>query len=349
MKRYDMAIWCTDNNNSIPEIINYEIDVHLNFWKLPAFNCLDIGIMFPKKFSDDDDFIKYIYIYINIKKIFIKDITKKLEKQETRHIIFNEFIPTTDCGVRFPSCKIAERNKEKFFINCKENIIEQTEDEYGTTLKIDTENDMLPNCCNLQYKRFRIYDDLYTEIFIDNIAPHSILQYYTTHLSYLDFRLNDVRSLPEEKSKMIRESPMLRHTRFLLMIGNKENIILDTYEPKRIRTIEKDKWEEYMNGDKRKPESKKEHLKRVVKSIYYRLLWGKNESGVILAYQWNNDDKRDFSLFVETKKDIVGIVKILIIMGVVILLGALGSCLANHIDCIPEATSQVIAEIAREK
>ncbi len=289
--RFDLAIWLqpsepSSNQGENSEIsypyISEGIQVHLNFWKLPKYKSIDIGINFPTITNGS------IFLFINSgDSLKVEDISESFEKSDIRNIVFNEFMDVKSCPEQC-TCWITQKRLnescEKFCICGIGKEIDICKKYDGKLVKINISNKKCINnqCkCNKQYIRLRLTGDAIHNLYLREKMPCSRLEYYTSTIEFLDFRLNNVRSLPGKLIQSIKSFPVLNKVRCLLMLDGSEEVILYNKTYKKIRSIEKDRWLPYLTELKSYQENSKK---------------------IILAYQWNSEETvQDFSLFTKIK------------------------------------------------
>lgn len=304
------------------------IQVHLNFWKLPDCNAFDIGIDFPVLRHGK------VNIFINTQNdIKAEDITQLLKTDVVINTIFNEFISTTSCP-KETSCRKAERqyksssdtssykdgqpseelsdasghkngqqsgkSSNAFCLCCFANPIRQERKFGGTLITFSISNHRCDRTCGCsrQYIRLRLTGDGINKLYIQDEIPSSKFEYYTSKIEFLDFRLNNVRSLPPSLLEYRSVYPNLEKVRCFLMLESEEDLSLYSKDYKKVRAIEKENWRLYIDGIVPYIQDKDEER-----------FWdkftanGKKKKKAILAYQWNTEESEpDFSLFAEIKR-----------------------------------------------
>ena len=317
--RLDLAIWLESqelskggqhDNESSQTCEQSGIQVHLNFWKLPDYNALDIGIEFPVLINGK------VNIFINTQnKIEAKDITEILKIDTVINTVFNEFISTTSCPV-LTSCRKAERTLENslnrsseksldksskaFCLCCLSDPIHICKKNSGTLVTFSISNHRCDRrCgCSRQYIRLRLYGDGIDKIYIKDKIPASKFEYYTSKREFIDFRLNNARSLPQSLLEDGVSYPTLNKVRCFLMVESAEDLSLYSKNYKKVRAIEKENWSLYIKAVIPYIQDKDEE------DFFDRFTAkGRKKHRAILAYQWNADDPAiDFSLFAEIKR-----------------------------------------------
>lgn len=323
--RFDLAIWLEPEGPSQDD--EPGIQVHLNFWKLPQYKALDIGIHFPTMKKGE------ICLFINTQdSIHVSDISKYFELSDIRNVVFNEFMTVKSCpyGCMCWQTKQRSNSDSKPFCICGiEKTITTTEKYGGKFVQVGVTNSgcKKDNCqkdeapkdesqkdeckCNEEYIRLRLTGDAIESLYNQEEVPNSKLEYYTSKIEFLDFRLNNVRSLPTDFIRDKKSFPQLDKIRCFLMIESSEDLLLYNKTYKKVRAIEKDRWVPYLDMlktyiDKNKP---------------------------ILAYQWNTDEAElDFSLFTKIKRSEIKRKQCLYFVLVTIGLGMFASLLGTYLD-----------------
>ena len=321
MERLDVGVWCEGDATQGED---QKIDVHLNFWKLSNSKYLDIGICYQ---SARKILIKIFFNKRGIIKDDIKDLSGELEKETIRNIIFNEYTPTRSCDKSAQKCWIATTEHEEFCINGQDKNISVEQKYNGSLIIVDLENSRCDGCLKKQYLRLRVKGSAIEDSFIQEPTPQSRLDYYTSNFEFLDFRLNNVRSLPQPLVQERQNFPRLKHIRCFLMIESGEEIKRYSEVYKRLRPLEKDAWNVYME-----PINGGSLWKSCIDFLWKMKPISKEKRGrAILAYQWNGEDKQDFSIFVETKTCTFGCLKVLMVLIVALFFSALASLAASYI------------------
>ena len=307
--RLDLAIWLESqelskggqhDNESSQTFEQPGIQVHLNFWKLPDCNALDIGIVFPV-LKDGK-----LNIFINTQnEIEVNDITQLLKRDIVINTIFNEFIKMTSCP-KENSCITAERKSENssdiFCLYCVANPIHLEKKFGGTVITFSIKNICNNECgCLSRYIRLRLTGDGIDKLYIKDKIPFSKIEYYTSKREFLDFRLNNARSLPISLLEYRKNYPTLNKVRCFLMIESGDDLSLYNKNYKKVRAIEKENWSTYFEGVNPYIQSK-ESIFDIFTSK------GRKKNKAILAYQWNVEEPGpDFSLFAEIKHSEISI------------------------------------------
>lgn len=331
--RFDLAIWLESEEPSPGD--EPGIQVHLNFWKLPQYKALDIGIHFPtiKKGK--------VCLFINTQNsIHVSDISKYFELSDIRNVVFNEFMTVKSCPYDCMCWQTKQRSNpdSKPFCICGiEKTITTTEEYGGKFVQVEVTNSdcKKDNCqkdesqkceaqkdesqkdeckCNEEYIRLRLTGYAIESLYNQEEVPSSKLEYYTSKIEFLDFRLNNVRSLPTGFIRDKKSFPRLDKIRCFLMIESSEDLLLYNKTYKKVRAIEKDRWVPYLD---------------ILKSYI-------DKNKAILAYQWNTDEAElDFSLFTKIKRsEIKKFWCFVFVIGTMFLGGVVPSLIAS---CIYEA------------
>lgn len=328
MQRFEMAVWAESSNKCVD--IPYSLDIHLNFLKFPQNNYLDIGVRLPNtvekegKNGIEQQVIDRLKIYINkkIKAENITDITDKFKDNETITMIFNEYIQDDNRSRLNEYCDIVEIGKEKFCFNYSQcDPITVSEFENGTLISITTNANEIKKYAFQQYKRIRIGGEMMHDLFMYKNTPDAFLEKYIKRLYFLDFRLNDIRCLSDRNVERI-EYCHLNHVRMFLTIENCEEVTRCGEEYKGIRSLEIDKWKKYLPERKRAGIQTSDIVYMPSKSV-------EKEEKPILTYQWNKNNCKDFTLFVETASSTLKILRAIVYYGVALLIGVAGSVVAS--------------------
>lgn len=321
-----MARWFLKDKRPTPHFKEEGIQAHLNFWKLPECKALDIGIDFP--------FMKAGKVNIFIateKNVDVENITYLLKDADILNIVFNEFVDTETCPDKTKCLKAARRahgtdDSYTFCLRCLEKPVSvQNASEYGGKLiELDAANTCGRQCgCGRQYVRLRLTGDAITESYRKEILHFTRFEYYTSRLECLDFRLNNVRSLPEILVEERKPYPRLDKVRCFLMLESSEKLVLSKENYKTVRPLEKEKWARYIAV-------LASYVPSQEKAAYPHGPQGKKEKKAILAYQWNSDrrEQQNFSLFIEIKNSAISLRTCILLLLVTICLGIASSLMA---------------------
>ena len=99
------------------EISKAKLQLHLNFWNVNGKKFIDIGVMYKKNNHNN----LCIYINTDLQKNDIEDITKKLESEEIRDLIFNEHLTISSCEMKKANFFLTEREIEYKYIRSQES------------------------------------------------------------------------------------------------------------------------------------------------------------------------------------------------------------------------------------
>ena len=318
MEGLNIAIWRTSSNET--ELINRNefdhIHLHINFWHIEETICLDIGIKFS---FENNSTINIYFDKCEFNKDSIEDLSEKLSIQDVRNAIFNEFTAHKTCPQKHNGrwqianefCTI--HFKDKFNVKKHKN---------GTLITIPISNSCKQECKsqlntnsteqrnNEQYVRFRIKNAAIDRAFVKDEVPASKLDYYTSQIELIDFRINNKRVLSSldidnEGFKLCKINSM----RCFFMMESADDLMLCMEKQKSLRSLEKDIWKQYID------------LHSLDK-----------KTCAIIAYQWNEDkQKDDFSLFLKIKKSKFLKFKVLCIIIFLIAIGVISSLIASWI------------------
>ena len=317
--RLDLAIWLEPEPSSTQRLEEEGIQAHLNFWKLPECKALDIGIDFP--------FMKAGKVNIFIatdKNVRVENLSPLLKDAEILNTLFNEFVATETCPAKTKCLKATRPAQEgckasTFCLCCLEECVKCRDAYGGRLIEIDVANAPCTHTCECgrQYVRLRLMGDAITESYRKEKIPCSKFEYYTSRLEFLDFRLNNVRSLPSSLLRSVNTYPKLSKIRCFLMLQSSEKLVLYNKNYRKVRPLEKEKWARYLPLPEKTPS-----------------LWPKlnKEEKAILAYQWNSDtEEQSFSLFTGIKSSSISWRTIVFFLLISMFFGILPSLIASFI------------------
>lgn len=206
MNNLSLAIWTQKE-------ISFEggrKEVHFNVWNINDHHALDVGIMLPREPFEGNEASLYIYFPFECE---IKDLYNCLTSDDKSLVsVFNCFFHISSCqnGVKCKSVKIDE--KTQFCLTSfKNSKIEGYKD--GLVFEINPiihtgscEND---NKRDNYYIRFRVEGDCIKSSYFVSEKESSRLENFTEDISFLDFRYNDRRILPDDVAHNISEKGCL--------------------------------------------------------------------------------------------------------------------------------------------
>lgn len=240
-----LAIWHQESDSEEKN----EIDLHINFWKLPVkkneFNrFLDIGIKIY-----DTKKIKKIFLYVPfiIQKDNIHDLGEIIVKNHDGllNAIFNESykIKGGDTSNYHEITDESGAEITNIYSFEKDDIL--LESMYsGTKVTIELPKNVVKQ---KTYIRFRIQTKELDRFSIEQ-SPISIFNSAFTKMEIFDFRINSFRHLPNRLIEQITErSKFLINTRhFFYICSYKENYILSHKPFNNTRQLELNIWKPYI-------------------------------------------------------------------------------------------------------
>lgn len=291
--RLDLAIWLEPEPSSTQRLEEEGIQAHLNFWKLPECKALDIGIDFP--------FMKAGKVNIFIatdKNVRVENLSPLLKDAEILNTLFNEFVATETCPAKTKCLKATRPAQEgckasTFCLCCLEECVKCRDAYGGRLIEIEVANAPCTHTCGCgrQYVRLRLTGDAITESYRKEDISLIDSKSHTSRLEFLDFRLNNVRSLPSSLLHSVNAYPKLSKVRCFLIMKSSEKLVSPNENYKKERILEREKWDRYLPLPEKTP------------SLWRKL---KKAEKVILVHQWNSDtEKQSFSLFIKIESNAI--------------------------------------------
>ena len=324
MKSLNIAIWfepeIPPKNGVIPEL-----EVHFNFWKILPSPSLDIGIKFPIRKGK-----LFIYIQNSDSTGEFIDLAPKLYNGATiRNAIFNDFMRLKSCESGNTNYNILEKKDEEGFCLCDIKSKNEKKQELGGTIYEINIDRTCKLCVEYQYVRFRVAGECIKNAFFKYNVPFSKFEKYVSVTEFIDFRLNNVRTLNEDFIEKKRKYfPKFSKIQCFLMCDSLDDLKLCKTQYVTVRALEKEIWGEYIKLA--------------------------NNDGAILAYQWKTGEgKKDFSLFAKIKSNTFSGWKILVLSAIFIVLNFAISFFASYAfdfyKCSLSTSTQQINEVHNEK
>ncbi len=248
-----LAIWCEKSGDDKPEI-----DIHLNFWKLPKHKnfsfdkFLDIGLDLK-----DASSIKKVHIYFPFKVVQddISDLGEVICDSNNGNLlsaIFNELYKvTTDSKSNYHQI-LDSKDKEVFNIYTLD-----------TTSDIELKNEFKGSIVTIKlpdrrkkktYIRLRFRTKSLEEFSSIETNPISLLNSAFTKIEIFDFRINSLRHLPTSLNQKLAVSQLfsIAKIHFFYICSYRENYLLSHTPFFGARKLEQDIWDEYIsNGSKK--------------------------------------------------------------------------------------------------
>ena len=244
------AIWFEGENTN--NNLKHDYDVHINLWTNYNSPILDIGI--KTKYMPQ---LKNIKIFIPFEcsdKYKINDLGSTITK--TKNIldaVFNESYDMISANIP-KQTRVSGDNGELQFIIYeldKNKDISIVKEYGGSVLTINLENKKGLNENTEYYFRLR-YEDCSLNKLIESRKNYNILNALLTENNFIDFRLNDWRSLSDPSLvEHIRDYKMneyrLSKVNFFVMALGQLDIISQTKKSE--RKLENNTWNEYIDID----------------------------------------------------------------------------------------------------
>lgn len=331
------AVWCTLKDVRLTP----PIELHVNYWKIgnkknPRTDLLDIGVMIQNEKNTDS---VSLFIPFKIQNGSIKDLSHTFKQIEVVQGIFNERLSSVSSDHGTPHYQLQYKKNRELFCdilklstdqdeqNLKSNIIESTDLNNGTLLKLKlTDVSKQRNASSEEGKDSeQISPKLYFRIrinipngkdnpFIQSIEPKDkIFASAFTSQEILDFRLNEVRTMPNDVldkfSESIQNVQSCKLVAFLIAIPIDTEIALTTPDWHKFRILENSDWDNYLDN-----------------TVKTRMA----------VYHWksplpnsSNDKIDEFSAHVKFQKRHTNVWHMLIYVLIIIVLSALGSKLSD--------------------
>jgi hypothetical protein len=315
-------------------------EVHFNYWRLAgdatfvratngaAKDFVEVGVLLAKATE-----VEQVSIYLpGLPNVWtLEDCGPYFGMPEIAQGIFNEELTSNASSPPGPRRVDLLRPDQSIF--CRVHIfplsnatidpveLRQTATDVGTLLTI-TRRALDEACVNLPsdtpvYFRLRAYcsGGSETSPFVKRIKPKDrFLQTGYSVVDYLDFRLNEARSLPQPIESLMRARPGARvpHTlvAFLTAVPVQSDVIASSWESHKKRLLEDNLWRTYV------------------------------PAGIpqgMMVYHWREvateqkPDVRDFTGFVKMQTRLVSWPVLLISIGLAFIFGVLGNLLASCI------------------
>ena len=289
-----LALWYEKSGNGQDD--NQNLELHINFWKLPSSNTFKRFLDFGFKI-EHPEFIKKIFVFlpISINKDELVDVGKIIADHksllltaifnEDYKITFEENTPYLEIKDAKDKCQFwltllrkisSSKNNRKY----TEPIFYVSKEEYGSIITIE-----LPEYIDRSpiYFRIRIASDSLISLSHIFIPNDSLFYSALKKVELFDFRINSKRHLPASVLNKITESNLFNLTKinFFFICDSNEDILLTQKQFIRTRVLESNLWDKYLNFSLQKKHQ-------------------------LLAYQWkllNKDHSiiADFSLLIKSQ------------------------------------------------
>jgi len=325
--KHGIAIWADKGQ---PDTLK-PVELHVNVWKLSgeaSARLIDIGIMLFQYSS-----AKTINIFIPFERADssnFSDLGEKLRESKMCSAVFNELCKVDDDDTK-KFLKVTKRNtdpQDTFYIytlDCRENGNVKFKSAHdGTIVKISipelsqasTGDDGIRQ--GKVYIRFRLSNQCVTSFYSQDDLAHAAMQNFVAKVEILDIRFNEVRTLDRSINEYFESNTPLNFSKvqFFFMCRSTDELILAKTAHVSARNLEKESWESYL------PENA------------YGSKGKAKQSNNIIAYQWRTPKEGapfcDYSMMIKTRYDTFNIKKVVALLLVTILIGALGSELSTQ-------------------
>jgi hypothetical protein len=281
-----VAIWYSGQENS-------EIDIHINFWKLPAnassfSRFLDIGLNFHTSSKIDQLFL---YLPFPIECNDLTDLGAVISDGSANLLtaIFNEdYLITSSAKSDYHNVKDKTGNEIFNIYSLRKSnfsIIKDFDPRDGTVIEIKLPDKKMRE--ERTYIRFRVSGNNIARFSRIEKNVSSILNSAFTKAEIFDFRINATRHLPNKLLEIINQARLFSITKihFFYICSYRENYILSHRPFFGARRLEDDIWNSYI-------------------SATFKTL-GQSKKETLLAYHWKekSDESRkieDFNVLMKT-------------------------------------------------
>jgi hypothetical protein len=269
MANKSMAIWCLAVPGAPAPPTSFE--GHVNFWRIagdPDFTSratdvedfLEIGVMIGD--IQKVDAVR-IYVPMSLDESAVYDCSRYFRQESTAQGIFNEVVRSTTAtppnaraielsGHQGVFCRVHSFMMDGSQIHGSELTVEQTTS--GTLISVTSaavaEARRAANPGAPTYFRLRIMVGQ-RSAFVEVIPPvDRLFQSAAEEIDYIDFRLNEARTLPSDIETMMRQenasAVSLEKVAFLTAIPITSSISETSHDPYKLRVLEQDLWARYV-------------------------------------------------------------------------------------------------------
>jgi hypothetical protein len=269
-----LGVWCKPKNSQA----NAEIEAHFNYWRIAgdkafkpsdgttAVDFIEVGVLI-----DDASQIELIRIFapIYVDPQLVADCSEQFEDVEIAQGIFNEVLKVTGPAITGPRCVELLRADGSIFARVHsfaltDGMIGPAElsvvhQDGGSLLTIEpaalADAAAVAKPGEPTYFRIRIYVAPQTENPIVRVlpTPDKLLQSSYDEIEYLDFRVNEARTLPDAVEQQMRadQGAGIVRTRliaFLAAVPVKSQLSVSNSPSHKMRLLEHDLWNGYVPG-----------------------------------------------------------------------------------------------------
>ncbi|MGE0603316.1 MAG: hypothetical protein AB7O46_05960 [Xanthobacteraceae bacterium] len=268
------AVWSELLNEAVP----CDGEVHFNYWRLsrprnrllawviscfvtPKRDFVEVGV-----WLDNPAAVSKVVIYLPGHEWSLEDVGLKFNNPNIAQGIFNEQLTSRRAGDPQPPCVELQKPDESIF--CRVHLFSED----GKTLPINQlsvakvgggksitiTRPALDQIANIgrnapAYFRLRAYwhGAAAGNPFVTEERPHDrAFQSSFSVLEFIDFRLNESRTLPREIAQPLTKPGLVkcRLIAFLTAVPIQSDIVMSSSDPNKKRMLERDLWTEYVNG-----------------------------------------------------------------------------------------------------
>ena len=330
-----LAVWCK------PKVVGVgtALEVHVNYWRVENHpwlrtkanfwrrDFIEIGLMLSSPANVQN---VAIFVPSKIKTTDVSDVSRQFSRQEISHGIFNQPLTSTHitnsaltaAHVRLqeanaPFCRVHEFISTNGVISSSQ--LSLTPMAQGSLVRI--EDDALTEACRGLPAGEKVYFRL--RIAIGDKTGSSMLQRIRvadkglqsgySQIEYLDFRLNEVRTLPSPVSAAMRmenaSNSMIELIAFLAAVPVESDILTYKTAASKSRILEHQIWNDYIGG---------------------------NLPQGMVVYHWKKEAPggsiEDFSTFLKLQTRKSSWVTIFIYLSIALAFGLAGNMLASYIQ-----------------
>ena len=312
-----LAIWC--EGSQLDDSCKCNYDVHFNLWTNVDPYTLDIGIKL-KYFSKLDNICLYFPFGLNKSNIF--DLGGTItQTKEMLNAVFNESYTKEE--TEEPKHIAIKENQAVIFYVYKldvENDIDIHEKYEGSILTIKLKEKKSLKDGAEYYFRIRITDKNLSKLVEKRKNISSIFNALLVENDFIDFRLNDWRSLHNES--------LIEHVR-----DNK----VKNYGMKKVNFFV------MTNGDTEIKSNTKKSERKLETGVWEKYLDNLKKDSVILAHQWqklpeeNNNNFNSFNAYLRFKKQWFNFQTVAWYLLIIILINLLSSLIWELIQFLTKA------------
>lgn len=333
MSGKSIAVWISGQEHQ-----EGSYEVHINYWRMKGekphrkwsgsrgsdvngkSDLLDIGIWInnPEKASGVD-----IYLPFSVSRSAVSDCSEFLKNPKIAGAIFNESleISQSQSSTLVYARKGDEPQFDIYCFSAERGILAESQltikpNGEGTQLSIGEKVFKAASAgASSKALYFRIRVALpFSNPFVNTIPPYDgVLQSGHNEIDYIDFRINDSRSLPRDvEEDLARSSASLTKVSFLIAAPISIDLLSNDSTAYKVRVLESEMWGQYVRG-------LPEHM-----VVYH---WRRTSSDV--ENHGSISEFSGFAKFAMRRSDRWRVVKYLVIF---VLLSALSSWLAARFD-----------------